>query len=159
MSDLLHFCNKFLRYTVFKVPTNKSFHDLFLKVFCENFALKWSSLHYLRKLRTEMFSITTFRKLYFEMISATSFWKLHSRQNIMFCQWRRRDSNSWPPACKAGALPTELHPHNSGTHLLSHTVSSAVPSAAWVLTVVFGMGTGVSHKRIATRSLLLSLDN
>ena len=26
-------------------------------------------------------------------------------------QWRRRDSNSWPPACKAGALPTELHPH------------------------------------------------
>ena len=26
-------------------------------------------------------------------------------------QWRWRDSNSWPPACKAGALPTELHPH------------------------------------------------
>ena len=25
-------------------------------------------------------------------------------------QWRRRDSNSWPPACKAGALPTELRP-------------------------------------------------
>ena len=41
----------------------------------------------------------------------------------------------------------------SGGHLLSHTVSSAVPSAACVLTVVFGMGTGVSHKRIATRSI------
>ena len=26
--------------------------------------------------------------------------------------WRRRDSNSRPPACKAGALPTELHPHS-----------------------------------------------
>ena len=26
-------------------------------------------------------------------------------------QWRIRDSNSWPPACKAGALPTELRPH------------------------------------------------
>ena len=26
-------------------------------------------------------------------------------------QWRWRDSNSRPPACKAGALPTELHPH------------------------------------------------
>ena len=26
-------------------------------------------------------------------------------------QWRIRDSNSWPPACKAGALPTELIPH------------------------------------------------
>ena len=24
--------------------------------------------------------------------------------------WRWRDSNSWPPACKAGALPTELRP-------------------------------------------------
>ena len=38
----------------------------------------------------------------------------------------------------------------SGSHLLSHTVSSAVPSAAWGLTGVFGMGTGVSHKRIIT---------
>ena len=26
-------------------------------------------------------------------------------------QWRLRDSNSRPPACKAGALPTELNPH------------------------------------------------
>ena len=41
-------------------------------------------------------------------------------------------------------------PIESGTHLLSHTVSSIVPSAAWVLTIVFGMGTGVSPKRIAT---------
>ena len=38
----------------------------------------------------------------------------------------------------------------SGTHLLFHAVSSIVPSAAYVLTVVFGMGTGVSHKRITT---------
>ena len=28
-----------------------------------------------------------------------------------FTKWRRRDSNSWPPACKAGALPAELRPH------------------------------------------------
>ena len=27
--------------------------------------------------------------------------------------WRWRDSNPWPPACRAGALPTELHPHKS----------------------------------------------
>ena len=45
----------------------------------------------------------------------------------------------------------------SGTHLLSHAVSSIVPSAAYVLTVVFGMGTGVSHKRIDTRILVLSV--
>ena len=38
----------------------------------------------------------------------------------------------------------------SGIRLLSHIVSNIVPSAACVLTVVFGMGTGVSHKRIDT---------
>ena len=38
----------------------------------------------------------------------------------------------------------------SGPHLLSHIVSNIVPSAAYVLTVVFGMGTGVSHWRIGT---------
>ena len=26
------------------------------------------------------------------------------------CWWRWWDSNPWPPACRAGALPTELHP-------------------------------------------------
>ena len=31
-------------------------------------------------------------------------------------QWRWWDSNSWPPACKAGALPTELHPHGGYSH-------------------------------------------
>ena len=41
-------------------------------------------------------------------------------------------------------------PINSGVHLLSHTVASIVPSAACVLTVVFGMGTSVSHRRIGT---------
>ena len=30
---------------------------------------------------------------------------------MFLTEWRWRDSNSWPPACKAGALPTELHPH------------------------------------------------
>ena len=48
-------------------------------------------------------------------------------------------------------------PYDAGSHLLSHTVSSAVPSAAWVLTIVFGMGTGVSPKRIATRNIQLSI--
>ena len=42
----------------------------------------------------------------------------------------------------------------SGSHLPSHTVTSAVLSASWVLTIVFGMGTGVSPRRIATRSFL-----
>ena len=40
-----------------------------------------------------------------------------------------------------------------GSHLLSRAVSSQVSSAACVLTVVFGMGTGVSHRRITTGNL------
>ena len=44
-------------------------------------------------------------------------------------------------------------PIKSGTHLLSHAVTSTVPSAAYVLTIVFGMGTGVSHKRIGTGNI------
>ena len=108
-----------------------------------------------------------------------------NRNRFISIPWRQRDSNSRPPACKAGALPTELcpltgnyaivgalfwlslsasgfHPMglsglepptsrlsgvrsnqlsykpirflwllmDSGSHLLSHTVSSIVPSAA-----------------------------
>ena len=45
---------------------------------------------------------------------------------------------------------------SSGSHLPSHTVSSAVLSAAWVLTIVFGMGTGVPPKRIATRYAIIT---
>ena len=41
-------------------------------------------------------------------------------------------------------------PYNSGSHLLSHIVSNIVSSAAQVLTIVFGMRTGVSPERIAT---------
>ena len=40
-------------------------------------------------------------------------------------------------------------PIESGIRLLSHIVSNVVPSAAQALTVVFGMGTGVSPARIA----------
>ena len=33
--------------------------------------------------------------------------------------WRWWESNPWPPACRAGALPAELHPHFSNEVLLS----------------------------------------
>ena len=33
---------------------------------------------------------------------------------LIIIKWRIRDSNSWPPACKAGALPTELIPRVHG---------------------------------------------
>ena len=51
--------------------------------------------------------------------------------------------------------PFGLFLKESGSHLLSHAVPSIVPSAAYALTVVFGMGTGVSRKRIATRIFYL----
>ena len=40
--------------------------------------------------------------------------------------------------------------YNAGTRLPSRTVSSTVLSAAQVLTIVFGMGTGVTPARIGT---------
>ena len=45
----------------------------------------------------------------------------------------------------------------SGSHLLSHAVARIVPSAVKVLTVVFGMGTGVSPSRIATGQFYQSI--
>ena len=58
-----------------------------------------------------------------------------------------------PPTSRlSGVRSNQLSykPIGFGGHLLSHTVSSAVPSASQVLTIVFGMGTGVSPGRIAT---------
>ena len=55
-----------------------------------------------------------FTQIFFSiLISVWSFQCTHSQiHSFMFLtEWRWRDSNSWPPACKAGALPTELHPH------------------------------------------------
>ena len=50
-------------------------------------------------------------------------------------------------------------PRESSSHLLSRTVSSKVPSAAYVLTIVFGMRTGVSHKRIVTKKSVFASQN
>ena len=56
-------------------------------------------------------------------------------------------------------------PKGFGSHLSSHAVTGIVFSAAQVLTIVFGMGTGVSPARIATKNFIIkftlsrSLDN
>ena len=41
------------------------------------------------------------------------FWMQNSecRMQNEFYWWRWWDSNPWPPACRAGALPAERHPH------------------------------------------------
>ena len=57
-----------------------------------------------------------------------------------------------------GFQGTISHPFlGPGSHLSSHTVASIVLSAALVLTVVFGMGTGVTPERIATGKNLMLL--
>ena len=123
----------------------------------------------LLRLRTRNLWLLVLKSIQMLFASSSHIWKQaficsSSRKTL---EWRRRDSNSWPPACKAGALPTELHPHLdfysiqrlspmglsglepptsrlsgvrsnqlsykpiwSGSHLLSHIVSNAVPSAA-----------------------------
>ena len=48
-------------------------------------------------------------------------------------------------------------PKGIGSHLSSRTVSSEVLSAVWVLTIVFGMGTGVTPRRIATKCIVIQL--
>ena len=94
------------------------------------------------------------------------FWKV-SLVSFLFKEsnwWRWWDSNPWPPACRAGALPAELHPHLIGfcflsffqvrgtvlsvpfscvgIELSSRAASSKVFSPLQSLTSVFGMGTG-----------------
>ena len=49
---------------------------------------------------------------------------------LWIIKWRWRDSNSWPPACKAGALPTELHPHGCGAIFDCFFIS--LVSSRWV---------------------------
>ncbi len=49
-----------------------------------------------RAARTQTLSVTT---------------AIHAKQTMPNKPWRRTGSNRRPPACKAGALPTELRPH------------------------------------------------
>ena len=45
--------------------------------------------------------------------------------------WRWWDSNPWPPACRAGALPTELHPHVVSTPFSSLSMSLPKLTQNW----------------------------
>ena len=62
-------------------------------------------------------SVTTFLIEVFKNFFFLDFWlfflvfSFQGANRLIVCPWRLRDSNSRPPACKAGALPTELNPH------------------------------------------------
>ena len=67
---------------------------------------------------------------------------------------RQRGIQRIPSCARRLAMPVRK---GSGSHLASHVVSNVVLSAASGLTVVFGMGTGVTPRRIATGSSFCTL--
>ena len=75
--------------------------------------------------------------------------EVHALQDYRICGFQGASGLSVPPLPSSDGRTLLFC---SGGHLLSHAVSSIVPSAVQVLTVVFGMGTGVSPARIAARS-------
>ena len=129
-----------IRYSVFKVQTTNLF-DL-LKAFDVGIV---SIAYFVTGIRPPLPVMDRF-------ICASTLTVPCHEGHFSLLSWRLRDSNSRPPACKAGALPTELSPllplpsvmvsilfiskpfsfsfFLSGSHLLSHIVSNAVPSAA-----------------------------
>ena len=62
----------------------------------------WNWLFFVNRIFDVVVSISTY---YFSICSFQG-----TNTVILRSQWRWGDSNPWPPACKAGALPTELHP-------------------------------------------------
>ena len=72
-------------------------------------------------------------------------------RKLSVCSFQGTSSTSVLPHLLGPSKSTKRFFKGPGSHLLSHAVSSIVPSAAQVLTIVFGMGTGVSPERIATR--------
>lgn len=75
-----------------------------------------------------------------------------SRSPLSPCPYLYKTISQRPPPVSS-PVPSFLF--EVGGHLPSHTVSSAVLSAVLGLTVVFGMGTGVPPKRIATSNLFV----
>ena len=58
------------------------------------------------------------------------------RSSVSLAWWRWWDSNPWPPACRAGALPTELHPH------------VGYPSSSFVLLFTMNNWMNLVHNRL-----------
>ena len=84
-----------------------------------------------------------------------SFWDSRvTTNNLCYTFYSGFFSHSIQELCSYIESPKNVE-IKSGSHLLSQVVSNQVSSAVLVLTIVFGMGTGVSPKRIATGSILL----
>ena len=68
--------------------------------------------------------------------------------------WRWWDSNSWPPACKAGALPTELHPHTAFAASVSVLFSFCLRKLVSVLSIAHALDNGLEWTRTIDLTLI-----
>ena len=84
---------------------NKCFHRYFSQYLS---LYEVFNVHSLRKAKPLEVSL---KLLYQSAFISNAFGSGQLHSFMFLTEWRWRDSNSWPPACKAGALPTELHPH------------------------------------------------
>ena len=62
--------------------------------------------------------------------------------SLRLAWWRWWDSNPWPPACRAGALPAELHPHIQCT---MHNAQCIIMRYSLFFTVFSGFGNGFTR--------------
>ena len=87
-------------------------------------------------------------------LSYAPLWLTGFSLSISAYWWRWWDSNPWPPACRAGALPTELHPHLQRTCL--HI--SRYPSSSFVTVIYYAFlrfpCLSENLRRICTTNLL-----
>ena len=84
-------------------------------------------------------------------------WSLLRLVYQAFRRWRRADSNRRPPACKAGALPTELRPrglHHRGGSSLSGVTWTGSRMASGAGSSGAGSADGVGERRDAGERLL-----
>ena len=95
------------------------------------------------------------------MLSQLSYTPKGLPHTILSLVWEMGLSGLEPPTSRLSGVRSNLLSYKplyfkSGSRLFFHTVASIVPSAVQGLTVVFGMGTGISPARIATRQIYLS---
>ena len=74
------------------------------------FSLSWvCCTQFLHWVLLAFFSLSSFQYCSVFKVQS-SFNKTFFATTLLLLWWRWGGSNSWPPACKAGALPAELHP-------------------------------------------------
>ena len=105
-NNLISFCLDLLSPIHFSMSAFLGIMNTHQKILRSEISFRWHSLALVGSSRFELptsrLSGARSNHLSYEPIALPVFW------------WRWRDSNPWPPACRAGALPAELHPHIYG---------------------------------------------